>query len=69
MNAKWILAAGLVTGICGCSNMGGHDSTDSRSDEKPEPGEIKVKLEETPMAVQKSIETELVGADLEDAFL
>lgn len=34
--------------------------------EQPEPGEVKVKLEETPPAVQKTIKDELVGAELED---
>ncbi len=34
--------------------------------EQQDPGEVKVKLEQTPPAVQKTIKNELVGAELED---
>jgi hypothetical protein len=51
MNATWLLAAGLMVGICGCASSA---------------GEVKVKVEQTPPEVQKTINSELVGAHLED---
>jgi hypothetical protein len=43
-----------------------HESEVGQNNEQPEPGEVKVKVEETPAAVQKTIREELVGAELED---
>ncbi len=57
MNAHWLLAAGLAAGTCGCRSTGA---------EQPEPGEVKLALRDTPLAVQVSIQRELEGADLED---
>jgi hypothetical protein len=51
MNATWLLAAGLMGGICGCASSA---------------GEVKVAVEQTPPEVQKTINRELVGAHLED---
>jgi len=50
----------MALGICGCST-GRHHST-----EAAESGETKVSLEQTPAAVRRTIERELVGAQLED---
>jgi hypothetical protein len=50
MSAKFLLAAGLTAGICGCATM----------------HEVKVTIEQTPPAVQQTIKSELVGARLED---
>lgn len=66
MNANWILTAGLAAGMCACSNMNGSGSPNARGEEQPELGEVKVRLEETPEAVQKTIKGELVTAELED---
>jgi hypothetical protein len=60
MKAKWLLAV-LTTAAFGCAQ----DSA-NRDDNALEPGEVKVKLEQTPAAVQKTIQAELVGAELED---
>ena len=54
MSARLILTAGLTVGLSGFAIMYGHS------------GEVKVTVEETPPAVQKTIRTELVGARLED---
>jgi hypothetical protein len=51
MNATWLLPAGLMVGVCGCARPA---------------GEVKVKVEQTPPEVQKTINSELVGAHLED---
>lgn len=73
MNTNWILALGLAVGIAGCSNMNGHSSSNpdgdddrTRGDEAPEPGEVKVTLDETPPAVREAIQRQLAGATLED---
>jgi hypothetical protein len=58
MNAKGTLAAILAAGLCGCANQAPH--------EQPETGEVKVRLDQTPPAVRKTIENELVGGQLED---
>jgi len=50
MSAKFLMAAGLAVGICGCATM----------------HEVKVTIEQTPPAVQQTIKSELVGARLED---
>jgi hypothetical protein len=69
MTVNWILMACLGLGMCGCASTRSEGSArhaeDARS-ESPEPGEVKVSLEETPPAVRKTIEQELVGAELED---
>jgi Protein of unknown function (DUF2874). len=61
MNPKGtvLLVTIMALGICGCSGLR------HRSDEA-EAGETKVSLEQTPAAVRKTIERELVGAQLED---
>ena len=60
MNATWLVAAaGLTMGMCGCAKLQGQSSTSSA-------GEVKVKVEQTPPEVQKTIKSELVGARLED---
>src|SRR3981189_279069 len=51
MNATWLLAAGVMVGICGCASSA---------------GAVKVKVKKTPPEVQKTINSELVGAHLED---
>ena len=75
MNRKWILAAAIAIGICGCTKTHGPGSAGAagssatsghESAEAPEPGETKISLEQAPAAVRKTIEHELVGADLED---
>ena len=50
MSAKLLWAAGLTAGICGCATM----------------HEVKVTIDQTPPAVQQTINRELVGARLED---
>ncbi len=54
MSAKLMVTAGLTFGLIGFATMYGHS------------GEVKVTVEETPPAVQKTIRSELVGASLED---
>jgi hypothetical protein len=51
MKATWLLAAGSMVAMCGCASSA---------------GEVKVKVEQTPPEVQKTIKSELVGAHLED---
>jgi hypothetical protein len=50
-------------GLCGCAGTQGPVGTES---EPPEPGEVKVKLDQVPTQARKTIERELVGAELED---
>jgi hypothetical protein len=54
MSARFMSAAGLTVGICVCAAMQGQG------------GEVKVTIDQTPPAVQKTIKSELVGARLED---
>src|SRR6266446_743484 len=54
MNARLMWAAGLTVGICVCAAV------------QVQSGEVKVAIEQTPPAVQKTIRSELVGARLED---
>jgi hypothetical protein len=54
MSAKFPLAVGLTVGLCGFATMQGQG------------GEVKVAIEQTPLAVQQTIKAELVGARLED---
>ena len=54
MNAKVMVAAGLTVGLCGFTTT------------HAQGGEVKVTIEQTPPAVQKTIRSELVGALLED---
>lgn len=61
MNARWILAAALGLGICGCAN-----SQQQTANEEVEAGEVKVQLNETPPAVRETINRELTGNELED---
>jgi hypothetical protein len=76
MDARWIwtTTAALSLLIGGCAKMGGGEkaasektpSGKSEATEKPEPGEVKVALDKTPAPVQKTIQKELVGGELED---
>ena len=76
MKARWMPAIALAVAMCGCAKTQGHDaSTATRQGtasaraetvEAPEPGETKLPLDQTPPAVRKTLEHELVGADLED---
>src|SRR5438876_7992684 len=74
MNRNWILAAAIAIGMCGCtkthepnsSQSARSSNTSSAQAEAPEPGETKLPLDQTPPAVRKTLEHELVGADLED---
>jgi hypothetical protein len=59
MNATWVVAAGLTVGMCGYANVQSQGSTGLAR-------EVKVKVAETPPAVQKTIAAELIGAELED---
>jgi hypothetical protein len=61
MNPKGtvLLMTVMALGFCGCST-GRHRSAEA------EAGETKVSLEQTPAAVRRTIERELVGAQLED---
>ena len=54
MSRRFPLAAGLRVGIWGCAAL------------QAQSGEVKVKIEQTPLAVQATIKKELVGARLED---
>jgi hypothetical protein len=54
MSARFLLRVGLTVAICGSAAL------PARS------GEVKVKVEQTPPAVQDTIKKELVGARLED---
>jgi hypothetical protein len=54
MNARLMWAVGLTLGICVCAAV------------QAQSGEVKVAIEQTPPAVQKTIRNELVGARLED---
>jgi hypothetical protein len=54
MSPKLMLTTGLAVGLSGFAALYGHS------------GEVKVTIEETPPAVQKTIRSELVGARLED---
>lgn len=73
MNGKWFLAAALAAGICGCASMKGQESKTSapsdktaNSDAQVDATEVKVKLEETPPAVQKVVQEQMAGGELED---
>ncbi len=57
MNPQCLLVLIAMVAMCGCAMM-----------QRPtaEPGETKVRLEQTPAAVRQTIERELVGAQLED---
>jgi hypothetical protein len=73
MITKSLLAAGLALGICGCAKMHSTNSTDSTrmdksasADQQVDAGEVKVKLEQTPPAVQTTIQRELAAGQLED---
>src|SRR5262249_26153893 len=71
MKSNWLLMA-AVAGLCaiaGCQNMSGpgaSNKTHGAAADPLEPGETKVKLEQTPPAVRATIERELKGAELED---
>jgi hypothetical protein len=54
MGAKGLWTAVLTVGVCVCA------ATQARA------GEVKVRIEDTPPAVQRTIKSELVGARLED---
>ena len=62
MNPRYIPVLTLIvaTAIYGCARMQHHTA------EPAEPGETKVRLEQTPATVRQTIERELVGAQLED---
>src|SRR5690242_864351 len=71
LRTGWFLAAALWFVICGCS----HNKTSPTSNtqqataakqEEAEAGEVKLPLEQTPQAVQKTIQKEMAGGDLED---
>jgi hypothetical protein len=74
MTMKWVLAAGLAVGICGCakthpqnsSSASAHEEKITSADELVDAGEVKVKTEQTPPAVQKTIQRELAAGELED---
>src|SRR5947207_15756694 len=72
MNTKWIVTATLAIFVGGCANRHGQSSTGTSEskiasrDEAPEPGETKISLDQAPPAVRKTIEHELIGAQLED---
>ena len=57
MNTKHISIFLATVGMCGCARL-----------HRPaaEPGETKVRLDQTPAAVRQTIEREWVGAQLED---
>ena len=57
MNLQCISILVALAGMCGCARLQRHAA---------EPGEIKVRLDQTPAAVRQTIERELVGAELED---
>jgi hypothetical protein len=59
MNYRWLLTAALAASVAGCT-------THQRTSEAAEPGETKVKLEQTPDPVRRTIDRELTGAQLED---
>jgi uncharacterized membrane protein YkoI len=59
MNAKWILAVVAAAGLFACAG-------NKRAGDELEPGETKVKLDQTPAAVQATLKKELAGAELED---
>ena len=52
-----------MLGLCGCAGLQRHPA------EPAEPGETKVRLDQTPAAVRQTIERELAGAQLEDIAL
>jgi hypothetical protein len=52
------LAAVIVAAVYGCAQ--------NKTAERPETGEVKVKLSETPAAVQQTLQGELAGGRLED---
>src|SRR5262245_24260747 len=56
----WMAAGMIAIGLCGCANhkQGGAEA--------PGPGAVKGNLAQTQPAVRKTIEKELVGAELED---
>src|SRR4051794_4188284 len=75
----WAVAAGLSIGIWGCAHTrdkapaAAHATNTSAAAggaggeaEAPEPGETKISLDQAPPAVRKTIDRELVGAQLED---
>ena len=60
MNPQYISILIAMVGMCGCA------TTQRQTAELAEPGETKVRLDQTPAAVRQTIEHELVGAQLED---
>ena len=60
MNPKRVFAVMIAIGMCGCA------SHNKDAAESAESGETKVSLAQTPPAVRQTIESELVGAQLED---
>src|SRR5205085_2718255 len=73
MNFRWIHAATVALAMGGCANKQAQQATNAaqdyqfaRTSEPAEVGERKVRIDQTPPAVQKTIERELIGAELED---
>ncbi|HTL28564.1 MAG TPA: hypothetical protein VL282_05070 [Tepidisphaeraceae bacterium] len=75
MNATKSMLVAIALGgmiLTGCAKDREHSTTAAsdqniaKKTEAPEPGEVKVKLDQTPPAVRRTIENELTGAELED---
>jgi hypothetical protein len=64
MKVGWLLAAALAIHAHGLGEAAGHG--DQKAQATDTGGETKVRLDQTPPAVRKTIESELVGAELED---
>src|SRR5947207_9627800 len=73
MSMRWTITVMAAVLTAGCTNNkketsagGGQDSRSAMTAEPAEAGETKVSVDQTPPAVRKTIERELVGAQLED---
>jgi hypothetical protein len=62
MTSRFLVIAALAALLAGCNSK---SKSSAKSDEL-EPGELKVTLDQTPEPVRKTIQQQLVGAQLED---
>jgi hypothetical protein len=65
MNSRFLMAAILAVALTGCASKQGSRAA-KKATEEIEPGETKVKLDQVPETARKTIQQQLVGAQLED---